>query len=71
MLSVSEFKTEDADKLTIYEGENTEGKQLYEFYGSYTPFEKWINTKSIYVTFASNEVFSYRGFKILLLTVGK
>ena len=63
------------DKLTIYEGENGDGKQLYQYYGSNPEgitgiSEKWVNAKSVYITFNSDSFGTGKGFKIMLLTFG-
>ena len=76
-LNFTDFNTDYYDKLTIYEGEFKDGKQLYQFYGTggYAVPSRdelvWVNAKSFYVTFTINSYSNNRGFKIWLQTFGK
>ena len=63
------------DMLRIYEGDNAKSNSLEEYRGNSNPLEKWINAKSLYVTFTSSDEridASYtRRFKMLLQAFGK
>ena len=59
------------DFLTIYEGKNMDGKQLYELSGTSIPSKKMIPAKSVFLDFTSDNSGSDKGFKILLSTSGK
>ena len=69
VFNFSEFGTfQDIEKLQIYEGENANGKALYDLSGYAIPSTKSIDAKSLYITYWSR---GFGSFKIFLLTSGK
>ena len=72
MLNFTEFMTESyRGTLYIFEGENLQGKRLYQLDGSSPPSEKLITSDSVYLYFRSYNYDIHQGFKIMLSTTGK
>ena len=72
VLNLTEVMVENCcDMLQIYEGDNDSGKQIYQSKDSSGSSEKWVNAKSLYVKFTTDDSTNFKGFKILLLTFGK
>ena len=72
VLNFTEFMTESyRGTLYIFEGENLQGKRLYQLDGSSPPSEKLITSDSVYLYFRSYNYDIHQGFKIMLSTTGK
>ena len=69
-LTLSEFDTENEDKLFIYQGTNIHGKLLTTLFGDNSyPFFARVNT--IYLKFSADSSYNTTGFKILAKATGK
>ena len=71
ILNFTVFSIGGGEFLSIYEGVDLNGRLLNRYNGNPDPFETWINTKSLYMTFEPTLSAPHPGFNITLLTFGK